>query len=530
MTVQPLHVARRFSPRVTVVGILATAVALAMLLPAVYLVLRVSGDWGLAWETMSSARAMDALQRTIILAATVSLGTIAIAVPIAWLTTRTDLPFARVWFVLLALPLAIPSYVSALTLVLFLGPRGILQGWLEPLGVDRLPEIYGFWGAWLALTLFTYPYVLLPVRSALLSLDRSFEEAARSLGRAPLATFFRVVLPQLRPSIVAGALLVALYTLSDFGAVSLMDFGSLSRQVYVQYNGTFDREAAASLGLLLVFVAVAVVTLEALTRSRARYHSISQPRQPRKTPLGRWKWVALGYLSAIFLVSLAIPLGVLLHRVGVGLSHGESLQALGEPARNSAWAALLAAGATVVVALPIAYMASRRPGPYSSALERLSYSGYALPGIVIGLSLVHFASQYAPWLYFTLPLLIFAFVVRFLPEALGPARASFLRINPRTEEAGRSLGRSSVYVFLRVTLPQLVPGLSAAGALVFLTAMKELPVTLMLSPIGFDTLAVQVWSLSSEAFFTRASYAATVLVFLSAIPVLVMAARERSPV
>lgn len=529
MTVQPLRlVQQRSLSATTVVRLLATVVALAMLLPAFYLLVRVSGDWGAAWNTITSPRAFDALRRTIVLATTVALGTVALAVPIAWLTTRTDLPFARAWFVLLSLPLAIPSYVSAMTLVLFLGPRGILQGWLEPLGVDRLPEIYGFWGAWLALTFFTYPYVLLPVRAALLSLDRSFEEAARSLGGSPIVSFFRVVLPQLRPAIVAGALLVALYTLSDFGAVSLMDFGSLSRQVYVQYRGTFDRDAAAALGLLLVMVAVVVVTLEALTRTRARYHSLAQPRRPRKVQLGRWKWPAMAFLCAVFTIAIAIPLGVLAYQVSVGLSHGESLQTLRSPMLNSAWAALLAAVATVLAALPIAYIAARRPGPYASLLERLAYSGYALPGIVIGLALVFFGANYAPWAYQTLPLLVFAFMVRFLPEALGPSRASFLRINPRTEEAGRSLGRSSVYVFFRVTLPQLLPGLSAAGALVFLTAIKELPVTLLLSPIGFDTLAVQVWSLSSEAYFTRASYAASVLVITSAIPMFIMAMRERT--
>jgi len=512
----------------TITALLAVVVAAAVLLPATYLVVRVSGDWGAALDTMTSARAVDALRRTLVLAMATASGAVVIGLPAAWLTTRTDLPFARTWFVLLSLPLAIPSYVSALTIVLFFGPRGILQGWLEPFGVDRLPSIYGFWGAWMALVFFTYPYVMLPVRAALLGMDRSFEEAARSLGKAPVTAFLRVVIPLLRPPLIAGVLVVTLYTLSDFGAVSMMRFSSLSRLVYLQYEGTFNREAAAALSLMLVTAALAIVALEGFGQGRARYHGTATSRPARRTPLGAWKWPAMGLLCLILSFALFIPLGVLAHRVALGLANQQTIHSVAGPAWNSIYLSVLVAIATVVAALPVSYLAARRPGAASTVLERLSYAGYALPGIVIALSLVYFGANYAFWAYQTLGLLVFAMVVRFLPEASGPARAAFLRINPRTEEAGRSLGRSPVAVFFRVTLPQLLPGLSAGGALVFLTSMKELPITLLLSPIGFDTLAVQVWSLSSEAFYTRACFAASILVAVSAIPVAVLAMRERA--
>lgn len=515
------------TPAAATVAILATVVAAAVLLPAFYLVYRISGDWGAAWDTITGRRALDALSRTLLLAVAVAFGSVAIALPAAWLTARTDLPFARAWFVLLALPLAVPSYVAALAIVLFFGPRGMLQGWIEPLGVERLPSIYGFWGAWMALVFFSYPYVLLPVRAALLGLDRSFEEASRSLGRSPLATFVLVVLPQLRPALVAGVLVVSLYTLSDFGAVALMRFSSLSRIIYLQYEGSFNREAASALGLLLVVTALSVVALEGVLRGRSRYHGAGTARPPRKTALGRWKWPATGFLALVVAVSIVVPAGVLGHRVLVGLLNDQELQAVGVAARNSLTVAGLAAVATVVAALPLSYQAARRPGAFSAALERVSYAGYALPGIVIALSLVYFGANYAYWAYQTLGLLVFAMVVRFLPEATGPARAAFLRVNPRTEEAGRSLGRSPAVVFLRVTLPQVFPGLLAGGSLVFLTAMKELPITLLLSPIEFDTLAVQVWSLSSEAFYTRACYAASLLVLVSSAPVIALVLRER---
>lgn len=506
---------------------MAGAIALSMLLPAGYLVYRVSQDAGAAWDVATSSRALTGLRQTITLAVATSLGAILIALPVAWLTTRTDLRFARAWFVLLTLPLAVPSYVAALVLVLFLGPRGMLQDWLEPLGVDRLPEIYGFAGAWLALTLFTYPYVLLPVRAALRALDASMEEGARSLGKGPWEVALRVTLPQLRPALVAGTILVALYTLSDFGAVSLMNYNSLSNLIYIQYRGTFDRDAAAALALLLVVVALAVISLEALTRGRGRYHTTAAGRSARPVALGRWRWPAIAWLSFLALVCVGMPLFVLGWQVIEGVSNGEPLQTLTSAIRNSMLASLLGALLTVAAAMPIAWMAVRRPGTVSRVFERASYSGYALPGIVVALALVFFGARYVPALYQTLPWLLFAYMVRFLPEALGASRSSLLQINPATEEAGRSLGHGGFVVFVRVTLPQMVPGLSAAGALVFLTIMKELPATLLLSPIGFDTLAVDVWSLSREAYFARAAYSALMLVALAGIPVALLALREK---
>jgi len=498
-----------------------------MLLPAAYLAYRVSQDLGASFDVATSARAMTSLRQTVYLAAATSAGAILISLPIAWLTTRTDLPFARAWFVLLTLPLAVPSYVSALVVVLFLGPKGMLQGWLEPLGVDRLPEIYGFPGAWLALTLFTYPYVLLPIRAAFRTLDPALEEAARSLGKPAWIVALRVTLPHLRPALAAGAILVALYTLSDFGAVSLMNYRSLSNLIYIQYRGTFDRDAAAALAMLLVLVALAVVTLDVFTRGRARYHAQAAPRAAAPIPLGRWRWPAIGALSLLALVAVGMPVFVLVWQVAEGVSNGESLHSLATPVRNSMTVSLLGAGLTVIAALPIAWMAVRRPGTPSRLFERASYSGYALPGIVVALALVFFGARYVPALYQTLPWLLFAYMVRFLPEALGASRASLLQINPATEEAGRSLGRGPLTVFFRVTLPQMAPGLWAAGALVFLTVMKELPATLLLSPIGFDTLAVDVWSLSREAYFARAAYSAITLVALAAIPVALLAIREK---
>ena len=219
-----------------VVWVPAVMVAGAMLLPLVYLVVRTLGADSDAWDIIFRARTGEIFARSLLLMVTVIAASLVIAVPLAWLTVRTDLPMRRVWSVVTALPLVIPSYVGGFLVVVALGPGGMLQGLLEGLfGVERLPEIYGFPGAALTLTLLSYPYVLLAVRAALWRMDPSLDEASRGLGRGGWSTFARVTLPQLRPALGAGALLVALYTLSDFGAVSLLGYETFTWAIYLQY-------------------------------------------------------------------------------------------------------------------------------------------------------------------------------------------------------------------------------------------------------------------------------------------------------
>jgi iron(III) transport system permease protein len=524
MTAIPVRRTRPLDIPVVLVGVSAL-VAAAMLLPVAYLVLRVWGT-GAFWDEVSEPATRDAIVRTAVLAAATTAGAIAISLPLAWLTTRTDLPFRRAWSVLLVLPLAIPSYVGAFTFIAALGPRGMLRDALAPLGVDELPQIYGFWGAWAALTLFTFPYVMMPVRATLRGIDRSIEEAARGLGTGGFGAFMRVTLPQLRPAIAAGGLLVALYTLSDFGAVSLLRFDSLTRIIYVRYTASFDRTSAAALALLLVALTIVVVTIESTTRGRARYHAATRHQPPPVVRLGHWRWPALAFCGFIVAVSLLLPVSVISYWLFRGIDAGESVEFVREAAYNSVYASSLAAVVAVVACMPVAILAVRHQSPLSSLIEKITYSGFALPGISIALALVFFAANYAEPLYQTLALLVFAYVVRFLPQAYGAIRASLLQVNPNTETAARGLGRGKPYVFWRVTLPQVLPGISGGAVLVFLTVMKELPATLILSPIGFDTLATRIWSATSEGFYTRAALPALILVALSSLPMLFTVLRE----
>lgn len=501
-----------------------------MLLPPGYLVLRASeAGAGGVLEIALDTSSLAVLGRSVLLAVLVTALSVTVAVPLAWLTTRTNLPGRRAWTVLAALPLVIPSYVGAFVLVSMLGPRGILQDFLAPLGVERLPSIYGLPGTVLVLVLFTYPYVFLTVRSALGGIDPSLEEAARGLGSSQLSTFFKVTLLQLRPAIAAGALLVALYTLSDFGVVSLLQYDSFTREIYLQYRSAFDRTPAAVLALMLVALVCVVLFLESLTRGRAAYHAGSSGARPHQpVALGRWQLPALAYCGGVVLLALAAPVGVLVFWLLRGLSSGESLNPVVQTALNSLQVSAMAAGFAVLAALPVAVLAARHRSRAASLLEGLTYTGFALPGIVLALALVFFGANVFPVLYQTLPLLLFAYVVHFMPQAVGAIRSSLLQARPTVEEAARGLGRSTLGVLATVTVPLARRGILAGAALVFLTTMKELPATLLLGPTGFATLATQIWNATSEAFFARAAAPALVLILISALPMYLLVIRERA--
>ena len=535
---QPAHVSIAYVGRPRAAGgprphvalwLAAVLVAAGVALPLGYLAFRALGVGSEGWDLIVRPRTLDIIIRSVLLVIAVTGASIAIAVPLAWLTVRTDLPFKGTWSVLTVLPLVIPSYVGAFLMILALGPRGMLQDLLSPLGVDRLPDIYGFPGAMLTLTLLSFPYVLLPVRAALWRMDPSLEETSRNLGHGPWTTFFRVTLPLLRPAIAAGALLVALYTLSDFGAVSLMQYETFTWAIYIQY-GYFARNLASVLSLILVTIALGILLLEARTRGRSHYYrDTGGALRPMDTvQLGPWRWPAIALCSALAILTLAMPMSVLGYWVGRGVSAGEPLLLLWEHARNSVYVSVLAAAVTVAASLPIAIMAVRYSSRVSALLERVSYVGFALPGVVVALALVFFGVRYATPLYQSLGLLVVAYVILFLPASIGAARASLLQVSPSLEEAARGLGRSPIQTFATITYPLIRPGILAGAAMVFLLTMKELPATLILGPIGFETLATAVWSATEDGFFAQAAAPALLLILASSVPMsLLVLRRER---
>jgi len=507
---------RRPPPLLLALGVV---VALSAALPALYLIVVVAGDRAAAAEAVLTSRTLGLILRSAGLALAVTLAAVALAVPLAWLTVRSDLPGRRGWATLATLPLVMPSYIAAYVFVAVLRPKGFLQELLAPLGVQELPPIYGFFGAWLVLTLCTYPLVLIPLRAALRRLDPSLEEAARVMGRSPLEVFRTVVLPQLAPAIGAGGVLVALYVLSDFGAVAILRFDSFTREIYIAFQAA-QRTEAAALGMVLVVIMVVLFALYARVRGARALHRSSpgSPRPPAPVRLGAWRWPALAFCAGVVAITLVVPIGVLVYWATQDLSSGLDAGAIAAAAGNSLLAATWAAAAAGVAAIVVAVLSVRYPGYATRAIERFGYAGYALPGIVVALALVFFGTRVALPLYQTLAMLVFALSIHYLPLAVGPVSGALLQVPPRLEEAARGLGRSPLAVFRTITRPLVTSGVLAGVALVFLHALKELPATLLLAPIGFDTLATDIFRQTTTGFYEAAAIPALILLLIAAPP------------
>lgn len=516
LTTAPRAAVARPPAGLTLVGVVVAALFAA---PLGYLVVRVVGLGASAADVLGAASVWRPLRSTVVLATAVSVSTAVVGTALAWLTTRTDLPLRRLWMVAAPLPLVYPSFIGAAALLAAVAPGGLLDSVLP--WVDRLPTVEGFGGAWYVLTLFTYPYVYLPVAARLGALNPTFEEGARLLGKSPWAVFRSVVLPQASSAIWAGALLVFLYVVSDFGAVAQLRYRTLTVEVYE--NRLHER--ALVIGLVLGLVALAVVALERAVGRRRTVVETVRTRRPLQLPLGRWRWPAFAGVALLAGNALFGPLSVLGFWAVKGLTGSGRLGAtdvadLAGPVRSTAVLAVAAAVLAVAVVLPVAYLTARHRSRIGGAVNAAVVAGFALPGILIALSVVFWTLSGPSWLgalYQTAPLLVLAYVVHFGAQAMRATQVAVSAVPRRLDDAARTLGASRVRRLGSVDLPLMLPGLAAGAGLVLLSTIKELPATLLLRPTGTDTLALEVWRARETANWPHAGLAGLALVLLSAV-------------
>jgi iron(III) transport system permease protein len=482
-----------------------------VLLPLVYLVVRATErGWSGVEATLWRSRTLELTLRSLELAAVVTVLCLVIGTGMAWLVTRTDLPGRRTLRVLVGLPLALPSYVAAWSWI----------GWRS--------DLAGRTGAVVVLTTISYPYVYLSVLGALRRSDPALEEVARSLGYSPWSVFWRVTLPQVRLAATGGGLLVGLYALSDFGAVATMRYEVLTHVIYRSYNSSFDRTPPAVLGCVLAVLALMIVLVE----SRTRRHRVAKvgagtPRAQPVVSLGWARWPALVLPAGLLLVSLGIPAWGMREWFLRAPAWPDG-EVYGNAVVNTLQAGALGALAVVVLAFPVAILTLRHAGWLSRTAVGAAYAGHALPGIVVGLSLVFFGIRYARPIYQEMPMLVLGYVVLFLSLGLAGMIGALAQVPPVLEDVARSLGRGPMAVWRTVTLRIAAPGVGAAATLVFLTIMKELPATLFLRPSGFDTLATKLWShVSGLSYAAAAPYAVTIVVLAALPTALLTAAGER---
>lgn len=499
--------------------VVCVLLSLAFAFPAAYLIWRNITSDADPLGLLVDQRTLAPLWRTLRLAVAVSASAAILGTALAWLTTRTDMAGRRLYRVLMPIPLVFPTFIGAAAFIRTMNPGGLVYRMLDGVGVDLGIELRGFFGSWLVLTLFTYPYVYLPVAARLRRLPAALEESARVLGDTMSQAFRRVVLPQIATSIAAGTLLVFLYAISDFGAVQLMRYDTLTRAIETNYLARPPVAFALSL-VLLVLAAIVVFGENAVTR---RLPAEASGRSSRTTQhrLGRWAVIGQFVVGATVLLAVIAPVAALIDWAsGNGRPLAVSRETIVDASFNTLYVSVITAVVAVLAVAPIAFMVARRNERVGRYAHATVIATFALPGILIALALRFWtlrAGAIGNAFADTQAVLIFAYVVRFASLAMGVTLVAVRSVPDRLHDAASMLGADRLRRLYTIDLPLMGPGLVAAAGLVLLSTMKELPISLLIAPLGFQTLTTRIFGSFQEAFVAEAGVMALVLVAMSSV-------------
>ncbi len=524
--------------------LLCVAISLIVALPVFVVLYHLTQDSRGEWSHLAETRLPGYLKNTTIIAVSVCAIAATVGTATAWLVTACDFPGRRVLSWALILPLAVPAYLAAYAYTDLFQFAGPVQTYLRAgFGWERgdywFPDLRTRSGATFILSSTLYPYVYLAARTAFLEQSACSLEVARTLGHGPWRAFLRVALPLARPSIAAGTALVLMETLADFGAVDHCAVDTLATGVYHAAIPLENWTAGAQLASLLLGFVVVAIAIEALARRRARHHQLSTRLQRIK----RQRLGVAGSLGALtacvlpILAGFALPVGVFIH-MAVTTGDERAAEIAIDHGKNSLILASIACIAAVVFAILIAYAHRLQRGPVTAIAARISGLGYALPGTVLGVGLLipmtwldFKINDLTIWLYDevvglvltgTIFAVLLGYQTRFLGVALAMIESAFGRVKPSLDDAARTLGASRLRLALRVHVPMLRASVLAAGLLVFVDVVKELPATLMLRPFNFDTLAVRTYQLASDERLEQAAFSALLIVGIGLIPVIML--------
>ena len=484
------------------VGVL---VALLVALPVIVTVVQaLHGGLSTAVNALTDSSPRALLVNSLLVTAVSAPVCCVLGVGTAWLVERTTLPGRRIWTLLLVAPLTMPLFVTSYAWATL---GGALQGFLGAAGIIAFSY---------------YPVVFLLVIVALRGMDPALEESARSLGLSARRTFWRVVLPQLRPAILGGALLVVLDSLVEFDAFVALKFQTFTIHIYAQYQLSFSSSGAAALSMISLVLCVILLLGELRLRGGANYSRVAHGARRMQTRyrLGRATPLALAAVSLVVAVGLGIPVGVLIYWFTQSSHLGfiyatDNLRYLWPATVTSVGLAAASAILALAFAVPIAVLAVRRTGPIATAIERVSYLSFALPDLVAAIALAYAASHYVRFLYSSVTLLVFADAILFVPFAVVAMRATIGQLEPALEDVARSLGAGGLRTLVRVVFPLARPGLAAAGMLVFAFVLGDLSTTQILLPPNLYTLGTAFAANASTVAFAAAAPFAGVLTLLS---------------
>ncbi|MEI6837073.1 MAG: iron ABC transporter permease [Alcaligenaceae bacterium] len=529
---------------------LAGLIAACVLAPLLSLLMSALGSNPMQWAHLARFVIPDAALTTLLLLLGVGVAVALLGTGAAWLVTAFQFPGRKVLVWALLLPLAVPTYVVAYSYLDLMHPIGPVQSLLRTaLGYQsprefRLPDARSLWGAILILGGVLYPYVYLSARHMFLTQPANLIEAARGLGHGPFSLFFRVALPMARPAIVVGTTLALLETLNDVGASEFLGLQTLTVSIYTTWITRSDLAGAAQIALLMLVFVLSLIALERRARRRQRFMNTDQSRPMQPRPLRGWQ----GLTACLFclvpvLAGFIVPVLHLTSQAILRLNQTGTVSAvLKQAALNTVMLSLAITACTVVGGLVLAWAArswiTRRHDTPGQGFARTATVGYALPGTVLAIGLLtpfalldgwleHFtlwfsANASGRWLLGTAAGLILACTLRLLAVASGSLEAGFARIPIAFDQLARSLGQSPLGVLLRIDLPLLRPALFAAALLVFVEAMKELPITLLLRPLNIETLATWLYGEAARGTYEEGAIAALLIVAVSILPVILL--------
>jgi len=544
VTFRPIGLRR---PRRPAAGWLAasTAIALLAMAPLLAVLLVAGGSSDGLWPHLLAYVLPEAARQTILLLLGVGVLVIVLGTSLAWLVAAYDFPGRRVMEWALLLPLAMPTYIVAFAYLDLLHPIGPVQTFLRAvLGVAsardlHLPDIRSMPGCILLLGFVLYPYVYGTARAAFLIQARGVIEAAHSLGAGRFATFFRIAVPLARPAVAAGASLALLEALNDIGASEFLGVRTLTVSIYATWVNRSSLAGAAQIALFMLAFVVILLLLERALRRNGSYADAEPGRLVPKRLTGAAGVLAAVACSLPIVIGFAAPALHLVNEASKRLQFAGLSPSLVEAIGNTASLAAVATLVTLLLGLCVAATVRLAGGGLAAVLARTASLGYAVPGTVLAIGLMMplatldnavdafmratFGVSTGLLLSGSGAALVYAYLVRFLPLAVGGLEAGYAKLPKTLDDAATTLGSSSGGLVLRVHLPLLWPALFSAAALVFVDCVKELSATLLLRPLDFETLATQLYGEASRGTYEDGAIAALLIVAVGFLPVMLLA-------
>ena len=521
---------------------IAVVAALAVILPLLVIAISIFQPESKIWQHIVDTLLIGWLKNTFVLSVGVLAGTFLLGVGTAWLTAVCEFPGRSFYNWALVLPLAVPTYVMAFVFIGLLDFSGPVQSLLRSqlhLSLDWFPNIRSAGGVILVMSLALFPYVYLLARNAFETQGKSVLEVSRILGHSPVKAFFKSALPMARPWIASGMMLVLMETLADFGAVSIFNYDTFTTGVYKAWFGFFSLTAAAQLSSVLLLFVFVIIIIEQRMRSRMQFHQVGRlSLVSNRLQLNGWKkWAACILLMSIVMVAFVIPCLQLMVWSIAWISVEMDSRYLGLLFRSLLFSSM-AAALIATLGLLLAYIQRQNNDLFTKWIIRFATMGYALPGTVLAVGIViiiNWADKPLVWMFRdifgidlssvlngTIAAVLFAYTVRFLTAGFNTINSSMLRITRNMDEAATLMGVTGIKLLQRVHIPILKNGLFIAAMLVFVDVMKEMPITLMTRPFGWDTLAVKVFELTSEGEWQRAALPSITLVAAGLLPLMLL--------